>query len=815
MSVALLATAGTANAGWEAPQRVDNQAPAFQDVVDGDIGVGANGLSTVLFWQTGEGQQTGRPLMVRRGGSETSYSAPQAVLPAGGNDAAILRTEIDAGPDGSARGAFFLDENVLGVSWPASADAPGEAQALSAAAPFTPQLGVDSAGNAYAVFVRQDDANNRHVYLVRYDQAADAWSEPEKVSVGIGQYSRPRIAVNGDGDLAVSYVQTVGGLGGSQTPVDKVLLRRKLSENANFDNGFKTVSSPDESQRGESVNEHDVAINAGGDIVVVYAEDPDRPNNRVSGQTGHRIWAKRWFAISSNPRDAELVSTEADEAGSASNPRIEVAENGLFTTVWQQWGHYLLFADARAQEQTLQSAESDTSGIFGPEQLVSSGDQHVAPGMFDLDVDRLGSAYVVYTSGDVFAAKRAPTKGFEAPIHVSNGGSSFGDTGGRPPRVAAEAADQADAFFTQAAGASGDQKAFTTRFRPDPAVDPPPPPPPVDPEDCFAGYNKIEGDDGGNELQGTPAKDMIFGRAGNDTLIGIGEADCLRAGSGDDMATGGDGTDVISGNDGDDKLSGDAAPDIIAGDAGSDVINGGADGDLLGGGADGDTIRGRAGDDIAAGDAGNDKIYASTGANTVSGGDGDDYISGGADTDTFGGDAGDDRIHGGGGADWLEAGEGSDRVRGGRQGDNVLGGAGQDALFGSVGGDTLLGGDDDDELYGGRGTDRVFGEEGSDRIRGGNRADRLIGGEGDDKLSGGRGKDRVFGSGGDDKLFGNSSRDRLSGGHGDDVLKAVDGRRDAVICGPGIDRVVAEAIDRVRRDCETVVRVPRKKRDRR
>ena len=49
-------------------------------------------------------------------------------------------------------------------------------------------------------------------------------------------------------------------------------------------------------------------------------------------------------------------------------------------------------------------------------------------------------------------------------------------------------------------------------------------------------------------------------------------------------------------------------------------------------------------------------------------------------------------------------------------------------------------------------------------------------------------------------------RDRVSGGSGNDTINTRDGERDTVTCGPGRDRVRADRIDTVARDCEIVQR---------
>ncbi len=90
--------------------------------------------------------------------------------------------------------------------------------------------------------------------------------------------------------------------------------------------------------------------------------------------------------------------------------------------------------------------------------------------------------------------------------------------------------------------------------------------------------------------------------------------------------------------------------------------------------------------------------------------------------------------------------------------------------------------------------------------RGTVKADVLRGTPYADVLRGLGGPDRLFGLGGADTLVGGLGADTLSGGDGNDTISARDGARDTVTCGRGRDVVVADRLDRVARDCETVRR---------
>ncbi len=93
-------------------------------------------------------------------------------------------------------------------------------------------------------------------------------------------------------------------------------------------------------------------------------------------------------------------------------------------------------------------------------------------------------------------------------------------------------------------------------------------------------------------------------------------------------------------------------------------------------------------------------------------------------------------------------------------------------------------------------------------IVGTNGPDTIRGTPGADRISARGGNDKVFGLAGDDVLSGGSGRDYVEGGRGSDRLSTRDGTRDTAVCGPGADTVVADRVDAVRADCETVLKPP-------
>jgi Ca2+-binding RTX toxin-like protein len=88
----------------------------------------------------------------------------------------------------------------------------------------------------------------------------------------------------------------------------------------------------------------------------------------------------------------------------------------------------------------------------------------------------------------------------------------------------------------------------------------------------------------------------------------------------------------------------------------------------------------------------------------------------------------------------------------------------------------------------------------------GDGSDDIHGGPGDDTLYGQGGDDQIHGGAGNDTIVAGSGADFVWGGDGNDVIDVRDGEPDTVSCGGGFDRVLADRLDRVAPDCESVSR---------
>jgi RTX calcium-binding nonapeptide repeat (4 copies) len=154
---------------------------------------------------------------------------------------------------------------------------------------------------------------------------------------------------------------------------------------------------------------------------------------------------------------------------------------------------------------------------------------------------------------------------------------------------------------------------------------------------------------------------------------------------------------------------------------------------------------------------------------------------------------------------------------------DVRGTQGPDRISFAAGGLNLNGDDDADVIgqftvllvEGLRGNDVISPQAGY-RTAAGRRV--LLGGGGRDTLiatpdgaflHGGNDRDRLLGRARADNLTGGRGHDLIRGGKGRDLIRAIDGTRDRVNCGPGLDRAKVDGIDRVR-GCERLIAVKKR-----
>jgi Tol biopolymer transport system component len=111
-----------------------------------------------------------------------------------------------------------------------------------------------------------------------------------------------------------------------------------------------------------------------------------------------------------------------------------------------------------------------------------------------------------------------------------------------------------------------------------------------------------------------------------------------------------------------------------------------------------------------------------------------------------------------------------------------------------------------DRIVGSTRREAIYGANGNDVLLGRSGHDYLVGGNGDDVIRGGRGADTLVGGSGGDIVDGGFGSDEVLASAGSDLVLVRDQNADHVVCGKGRDRVVADRVDRIFRDCELVRR---------
>ena len=257
---------------------------------------------------------------------------------------------------------------------------------------------------------------------------------------------------------------------------------------------------------------------------------------------------------------------------------------------------------------------------------------------------------------------------------------------------------------------------------------------------------------------------------------------------------GGEGDDELLGTDGGDALTGGPGNDTVKGYNGDDRLDGGDGDDTVIGGIDKDTVLGGAGTDNVAGD-GFEDAYA-------------DVVDGGPGLDTIDGDWSSRRYDAVVTPLNITLAGGADDGRGsGAEGDDIRG---VERIHENIPG-VYVGTDAPEEFVVRQITSptTMRGNGGNDILKTGDGADTIDGGAGDDEIDAGFSDDTIVGGPGRDRI----SADTAGGDcgplwckypYGNDTVDARDGEVDSISCGFGTDTVLADTIDVVAKDCETV-----------
>ena len=289
----------------------------------------------------------------------------------------------------------------------------------------------------------------------------------------------PRLAVNGAGDIAISYVAAPAP--GAPT---QLMVQRRLAGEAKFSDR-QAVDSP-----GGGISSSDLAIDPGGNVTLAFIEtEGDDPAGRV--------FARRWPRGAELEPAAETLNSPRPAHRPPTDPRVVVDPQGRATVAWrEQEGVGLqtrIYAAERIDDRGFGFPErispanehlSDDESSKPPEDASLENEQAVNSTSYpyDLAVDAAGTATLVYTDSpdglsgtscaqgadpctpaDVKVSRRASGARWSPPVSVRSQNPDAGYIKSVfRPRVAAGKDGQADVLFVQEF--DGRRALMATRF---------------------------------------------------------------------------------------------------------------------------------------------------------------------------------------------------------------------------------------------------------------------------------------------------------------------------------------------------------------
>jgi hypothetical protein len=178
---------------------------------------------------------------------------------------------------------------------------------------ISPQLGVDAAGNALAVWSGSPSTGfNRYT-------TGSGWGTAAPIQTGTVNISTPHVAVAANGNAVAVWVQFVGLRG-------DVWANRYTATSATT-GSWGTAALIETDNVNDAITPR-VAIDTSGNALVVWVQ---------TDGTRYNVWSNRFTAGATNTwGTAALIET--DNAGGANAPRVAFDGSGNALAVWQQDG---------------------------------------------------------------------------------------------------------------------------------------------------------------------------------------------------------------------------------------------------------------------------------------------------------------------------------------------------------------------------------------------------------------------------------------------------------------------------------------------
>jgi hypothetical protein len=382
--LALCAAHASAAATWLSPANIS---VAGQNAFEAQVAMNEGG-DVVAVWNRFDGTNFRAQAAIRPAGG--GFSAP-VNLSVAGEDAAAPQVAIDqAGgavavwerPDGT-------DRRVQAAFRPAGGGFSGPVNiSVGGQSAFDPQVAMDQAGNAVAVWQRSDGTNTRVQAARRI--AGGGFSAPANISAATEDALSPEVAMGQIDDAVAVWSRSDGTNDRAQAAIG--------TASGGFSAGVNLSAA------GEDAVEPEVAMNEPGDAVAVW-ERSDGTNTRVQAAS-----RPAGGSFSAAVEDLSVATQDAQR------PDVAIDQAGDAVAVWER-------SDGTITR--VQAASRTAGGGFGtPINLSAAGQDADFP---QVAMDESGDVVAVFrrfngTNFRVQAASRPVGAGFSTPVNLSAAG---------------------------------------------------------------------------------------------------------------------------------------------------------------------------------------------------------------------------------------------------------------------------------------------------------------------------------------------------------------------------------------------------------
>ncbi len=351
------------------PQQVDGD--LFSSIDEPQVAINDSG-DIVAVWITDDGGEEESVYGNRYDAVGGTWTTPTLLET---NDVAYpesLELAIDASGNAVAVWRMY---NYYGINhiyanrYDAGDDAWGTAVVLDTTTQDTsyPDVGMDSAGNAIAVWLETLPSGNEAIISRRYDVNSDTWVASESLDYQTVNQWEPRVAVNASGSAIAVWSQQYGPLGNE---ID--VYAQLYDPDTGWGAGQRLDALP-----GDAMHPAQPAIDAAGNAVVIWKQNDD--DNTPMTES---LYANFYTAGDGLWGGSVLLETLSDRVESA--PQVAMDGNGNAMTVWTHYNFTLdrdVYAsryDAADGWGTPVLLETDTAAAYNAEVVMDGSGNALA-----------------------------------------------------------------------------------------------------------------------------------------------------------------------------------------------------------------------------------------------------------------------------------------------------------------------------------------------------------------------------------------------------------------------------------------------------